>query len=101
MNVPHESHHIDDRPGAVAVGAKEAPRVAVITGAGSGIGRATAALLAEADFALCLVGRAESKLQKTAELLTSIGDTRSRIVIVSADISRQAEANRVIDETMS
>lgn len=44
--------------------ADEARRVAVITGAGSGIGRATSELLAEAGYAIAAVGRTLAKLQR-------------------------------------
>ena len=41
-------------------------RVAIITGAGSGVGRATAILLARAGWHCALLGRTESKLAATA-----------------------------------
>ncbi len=44
------------------------PRVALITGAGSGIGRATALAFARAGYALALVGRRDDKLRETASL---------------------------------
>lgn len=44
------------------------PKVAIVTGAGSGIGRAVALALAESSFRVVLVGRRESELLKTAAL---------------------------------
>jgi len=44
------------------------PRTVVITGAGSGVGRATAVLLAHAGWRLALVGRRAEALQETAAL---------------------------------
>lgn len=44
------------------------PRVALITGAGSGIGRAIAVAFSHAGYALTLVGRREDKLRETAAL---------------------------------
>ncbi|MFQ5716120.1 MAG: SDR family NAD(P)-dependent oxidoreductase, partial [Nitrospinales bacterium] len=41
----------------------------VITGAGSGIGRATAKVLADQDFSLVLLGRTSSRLSQTRETL--------------------------------
>lgn len=43
---------------------------AIVTGAGSGIGRSTALLLDAAGYKLALVGRTESKLKQTADQLT-------------------------------
>lgn len=47
--------------------------VAIITGAGSGMGRATALQLAEAGWAVVLVGRTREKLDKTAEQIAATG----------------------------
>ncbi|MEM6884152.1 MAG: SDR family oxidoreductase [Verrucomicrobiota bacterium] len=46
-------------------------QTALVTGSGSGFGRAIACLLAEQGCRLVLVGRREEKLQETAELLGS------------------------------
>ena len=42
-------------------------RIALVTGAGSGIGRATAKALAQAGFALVLAGRRQDALDETAK----------------------------------
>ena len=63
--------------------------VAVVTGAGSGIGRQTSILLAEAGYRLVLVGRTRNKLNETAELC----DTEC--LVLTADLSRP-EANRAM-----
>ena len=47
------------------------PPVALITGGGSGIGRETARLLAVEHCRLALLGRNESKLQDTIDLLAA------------------------------
>ncbi len=45
-------------------------KVAVITGAGSGVGRATAVKLAQSGWTVVLIGRTEATLKATAELTT-------------------------------
>ncbi|WP_410676806.1 SDR family NAD(P)-dependent oxidoreductase [Amycolatopsis sp. cmx-4-68] len=58
-------------------------RMAVVTGAGSGIGQATALRLVERGLRVCCVGRREPKLKETATL---IGE---RATVVPADISTE------------
>lgn len=68
------------------------PPVALITGAGSGIGRALAIAAAGSGYELVLVGRRRDQLEATAALL---GTARARIV--SADITRPEGRARVAD----
>jgi len=46
-------------------------KIAVITGAGSGIGRASALALIEAEFAVVLAGRRREMLEETAALASA------------------------------
>ena len=65
-------------------------RIALITGAGSGIGRATALALWEAGYSLTLAGRRAEKLQETVAEAGVDGD---RALIVPTDVAdRQAVA---------
>ncbi|MBX2914637.1 MAG: SDR family NAD(P)-dependent oxidoreductase [Cyclobacteriaceae bacterium] len=67
-------------------------RIALITGATSGIGEATARLLAANDFDLILCGRRKDRLQKlSAEL-----ESRTRIHTLSFDVRDQNETNQQI-----
>lgn len=75
-------------------------RVAVITGAGSGIGRAAAVALAERGFACVLVGRRREKLEETASLLRGASGEPSPSHVLPADISRSDEAERMIAESL-
>ena len=46
-------------------------RVAIVTGGGEGIGRATATLLSQCGASVVIAGRTEAKLQKTAQEITA------------------------------
>lgn len=70
--------------------------VAIITGAGSGIGRATAIRLAHDGYALVLVGRRHNLLEQTAELCDA-----PEVMLIAADLEKQDEAEGVIDATVS
>jgi len=59
----------------------------VITGAGSGVGRAVAIMLAKAGWNLALVGRRAELLQETAELATQPG---VKILIYPGDVGNEA-----------
>ena len=58
-----------------------AGRVAVVTGASSGIGRATAAALAGAGARIVLVSRSESRLRAAAEEVSRAGGGRPALVV--------------------
>ena len=66
-------------------------RAVVVTGAGSGIGRATASIFAQAGSRLVLVGRSESKLNETRALLSG----ESEVVLLAGDVSRSEFAEDV------
>jgi len=72
----------------------------VITGATSGIGRATAVGLARLDSRLILVGRDAGRAEETiAEILEATG--RKDVEVVRGDFARQAEVRRVADEILA
>jgi NAD(P)-dependent dehydrogenase (short-subunit alcohol dehydrogenase family) len=56
-------------------------KVALVTGAGRGIGRATAIALARAGFSLCIASRTREELEQTRSL-TGLAPERSLIVLV-------------------
>ncbi|GAA2297822.1 SDR family oxidoreductase [Streptomyces kunmingensis] len=64
-------------------------RVAIVTGAGSGIGRATAVALAEAGAHVLGVGRRASALEATAR-------AHGNIAVLSADVCEDGAADRIV-----
>jgi NAD(P)-dependent dehydrogenase (short-subunit alcohol dehydrogenase family) len=66
---------------------------AVVTGASSGIGAATAALLLQSGASVALIGRREPALKETVERAGGSG----RAFLVSADISDDEQARRSIE----
>ena len=62
----------------------ESKRVALVTGAGSGVGRHSSLALLEAGYHLVLVGRREDGLEETKTLA---GMNASKCLIVSCDVS--------------
>jgi len=70
-------------------------RVAVVTGANTGIGQGLAIALAEAGADVALVGR--SPADETAELVRAVG---RRAAIIGADLSTIAPVQEVVDRTI-
>ncbi len=65
-------------------GMRGSVRVAIVTGAGSGIGRQAALALLEDGYAVALAGRRGEPLERTAELA---GAARERALLVPTDVS--------------
>ena len=70
------------------------PKIAVITGAGSGIGRATAHALLEADWTVVLAGRRREALEETAALASA---SPPRTLVVPTDIRDRAAVAALFD----
>jgi NAD(P)-dependent dehydrogenase (short-subunit alcohol dehydrogenase family) len=72
--------------------------VALVTGAGTGIGRSTAIRLAQDGHALALAGRRSGPLEEVAREIRSKGGTATP---VSADVSMPEGAERVVGATLA
>lgn len=72
-------------------------RVAVVTGASSGLGVAFAAALAEAGANVVVVARRADRLMTTRALVEERGQ---RALLVQADVSQPEDCDRVVQETM-
>ena len=74
-----------------------AGKVAIVTGAGSGIGRAAALALLEAGYAVGLAGRRKEPLEETASMA---GDAATRALPVPTDVSDSAAVRALFAEVM-
>ncbi|MBN8252549.1 3-ketoacyl-ACP reductase [Priestia flexa] len=69
-------------------------KVAIITGAGKGIGRATALDLAKEGVNLGLLARTEADLQAVAQEVEALG---VKVAYATADVSSMEEVNKAVD----
>src|ERR671922_105330 len=72
-------------------------KVAIVTGAGGGVGKAISARLASEGCNVVLVGRNRSRLQKAA---SEIGGKKNAMTVVT-DITKEAEVLSAIEQTLS
>lgn len=77
--------------------AKLPEKIAVVTGAGSGIGQAIALELAREGCTVALCGRRIEPLQETARAIEALGRTTH---VGSVDVSRGDDVQRFIDEVV-
>jgi len=71
-------------------------KVAVVTGAGGGVGRAVVLKLAAAGWDVALVGRTNESLQETIRLGRS-QSTKTKLVAFTCDIADEASVNKMAD----
>src|SRR5271156_5172970 len=71
--------------------------VALVTGASSGIGEATAVVLAEEGATVALVARRRDRLEALAERLGGAG----KALVIEADITELAQAERAVETTVT
>ena len=71
--------------------------VAIITGAGAGIGAATAILFAKHGVKVCCNSRTQSALEIVKNITSFGGDA----IFVQADVSIEEDAKKIIDETIN
>lgn len=73
-------------------------KVAIVTGSGNGIGRATAKALAAAGAKVCVSDTLEDDGQRT---LKEIRDAGGEAIFVLADISNEDQVKNVVDKTVT
>ena len=72
-------------------------KVAIITGAGSGIGRTTASLFAQEGAYLCIVDKNEKNLNKVVEELSGLG---GKVIGFKVDVTIESEVKMMIEKTV-
>jgi len=72
-------------------------KVALITGAGSGIGAATAGLFAQEGAAVALADLGRDSLEPVAAQVKSVG---GEALVMAGDVTRRADTERLVDETL-
>jgi NAD(P)-dependent dehydrogenase (short-subunit alcohol dehydrogenase family) len=82
----------------MAMADTEQPRVALVTGAGSGIGRASAVLLAGARYAVALVDRDEAAGREIEAQLRGSG---ARCAFIPCDVANDDQVRRTVAETVA
>ena len=72
-------------------------KIAVVTGAGSGIGRAVSLALYAAGYSVVLAGRREEKLEQT---LSRAGSSDGKLLVVPADVSKLDSVRALFAKTL-
>ncbi len=72
-------------------------RVALVTGGGSGLGRAAAKLLAHAGAKVAVLGRTRDELEAVATEINASDETSGEALVVEGDITQMAELDAAIE----
>ena len=75
-------------------------KVALITGASSGIGAATAILFSKLGANVSLTGRNLENLQSTAQACVQVEEHQKKPFLIQADLNSEAETATLIDKTI-
>jgi NAD(P)-dependent dehydrogenase (short-subunit alcohol dehydrogenase family) len=75
-----------------------AGQVALVTGASTGIGRATAKAFAAAGAAVALIDRNQAKLRATLDEVTSAG---GNAIAIACDVADEAQAKQAVERTVA
>jgi NAD(P)-dependent dehydrogenase (short-subunit alcohol dehydrogenase family) len=73
-------------------------KVAIVTGGGTGIGRAIAGKFHEEGAVVIVCGRRREKLEESCEIISPLGE---RVLAIAADITSDEAIHRLLEETVS
>jgi len=73
-------------------------KVAIVTGAGRGIGKAIALILAEAGADITVVARTKEQIEETAGDIRKLG---RKTLAIPADVSQEDQVKQVVEQTVS
>jgi 3-oxoacyl-[acyl-carrier protein] reductase len=73
-------------------------KVAIVTGAGTGIGRAIALAYVQEGAAVVLVGRTQETLAKVADEVAALG---GEALVVRANVSQPSDVSHIVEETLA
>ena len=75
-------------------------KVALITGSSSGIGAATAVLLAKSGANVVITGRNAENVSKVSKQCSDVSPKRLKPLEVVADVNKEEDLNRLLDTTI-
>lgn len=76
-------------------------KVAIVTGGSKGLGLAAARALAAEGARVAICGRTRATLDRAAQELGGLARSPSDVLAVQADVSREADVRRLVDETVA
>src|SRR5438445_4516515 len=74
-------------------------KVALITGGRSGMGKATAQLLAEKGSNIVIISRKQDELEETAEEISTASGNKN-IFAIAGDVSEEKDVKRIVEQTI-
>jgi len=79
-----------------------AGKVVIVTGASTGIGRATAELFAKRGAKVAITGRNAESLEETRQLsVKAAGGNADKVLVITADVTNEEDTKRIVADTVN